>query len=411
MHDNDMTSFERSLATRLRAHSDIEVSPSNALAEARQAMATRRRAGFAASWASLRPAMRTAIVLALLGALLTGVVAVGSRLLWPTLTVTTPSAPTPLASSAPPDRIATLEGEWIAAMPDNLAVGGTGAPATLSLVIDAGGTHATVKIAPSEQVRLFADVEPVADGLRLIAKAPSDPVVSDGITFAGCPAGDAATYDWSRSADGLSLTLSAAAEDCTARGAMLSRTWIHSLGAPNSGGLGVVDAIDQLFTVTLPSGSYEVERRPGAITIVQTVPERQFLAFQDPQGFNDPCDAAAGRYEIQPGTDAFVAYFRQLGGFTVDSTSELRVDGHRAVRLVVHANADAGCPSGGRIEWQPKLDPGGSSWFLLPGDTDSLVIVELPGSTLMFEVLPAPNPIEDEVIGSIRFLDQLPTPP
>jgi hypothetical protein len=29
----------------------------------------------------------------------------------------------------------------------------------------------------------------------------------------------------------------------------------------------------------------------------------------------------------------------------------------------------------------------------------------------MFEVLPAPNNLEDQVIGSIHFLDQLPTTP
>ena len=92
------------------------------------------------------------------------------------------------------------------------------------------------------------------------------------------------------------------------------------------------------------------------MTIHQDFPELQFLSFKDPQGFLDPCDRSRGRYDIAPGADAVVAYFRQLAGFTVDSTEELTVDGLRAVKLVVHANDDASCPDGRLWEWQPKAE-------------------------------------------------------
>ena len=85
------------------------------------------------------------------------------------------------------------------------------------------------------------------------------------------------------------------------------------------------------------------------------------------------------------------------------------MDGHRAVRLVVHANPDAPCAR--LAQWQPKAATTDQHWFLRPGDTDSLVIVELADATVMFEVLPAPHVEEDAVIGSIRFLDGLPTSP
>jgi hypothetical protein len=163
--------------------------------------------------------------------------------------------------------------------------------------------------------------------------------------------------------------------------------------------------------VNLPAGSYSVDRTTDSLTVVQTVPEFQFLAFKDPQGFNDPCDLKAGRYPIEQGADAIVAYFRQLRGFTVDSTNEFVVDGHRAVRLVLHGDPDASCPDGRLAEYQPKAETADWHWFLLPGDTDSLVIVELADATVMFEVLPAPHPLESSVIDSIRFLEQLPTTP
>ena len=134
------------------------------------------------------------------------------------------------------------------------------------------------------------------------------------------------------------------------------------------------------------------------------------LAWKNPQGWNDPCNLARGRYPIERGAAAFVAYFRQLQGFTVDSTSETQVDGHRAVRLVLHANPDVACPQ--PFQFQPERETSTRTWFLRPGDTDSLVIVELADdTTVMFEVLPAPNGQEDQVIGSIRFLDGLPPSP
>ncbi len=87
------------------------------------------------------------------------------------------------------------------------------------------------------------------------------------------------------------------------------------------------------------------------------------------------------------------------------------MDGHRAVQLVVHANPDASCPSGGLAEWQPKAVTTDRHWFLRPGDTDTLVIVELADATVMFQILPAPVAAGDRAIDSIRFLDRLPTSP
>ena len=96
--------------------------------------------------------------------------------------------------------------------------------------------------------------------------------------------------------------------------------------------------------------------------------------------------------------------------FTVDSTTEVHVDGLRAIKLVLHANADASCPDGKLWEWQPKAETD-AAWFLEPGVTDSLYIVDHPAGTVMFEVLPAPNSLEEQVIGTIHFLDRLPTQP
>ena len=247
--------------------------------------------------------------------------------------------------------------------------------------------------------------------VRLTADAASDRVTLDGTALAPCVAGDEGRYQTASSPDGLRLTFTLITDPCAARAAVVARTWTRSLAVPNGGGIGVVDGFDPLLTVVLPAGSYVVDQGTDSETIHQDLPELQFVTWKDPQGFVDPCDRSKGRYAIDPGADVFVAFVRQLAGFTVDSTAEVTVDGHRAVHLVVHADADATCPGGQLWEWQPKAETSDLAWFLRPGITYSLYIVEHPKGTLMFEVLPAPNSLEDQVIGSIHFLERLPTTP
>ena len=130
------------------------------------------------------------------------------------------------------------------------------------------------------------------------------------------------------------------------------------LGRPNSGGLGVLDAFDPRFAVTLPTGSYVPDRAPGTIDIHQAAPEFEFVAWKDPQGFNDPCDPlGSGRRPINDAAD-FVAYFRQLPGFTVDAVADAQIDGHPATHLSLHANPDASCPAGWLVEFQPAAITG-----------------------------------------------------
>ena len=411
MREPEMTPFEHRLASRLRAYSAIEVTPASALGIARAAGLQRSRAAFAAL--RLRGALRLLLVAALAAALIGAALFIAGRPPNPLVVVPSSSAPslTP-PSPSPPVFDVTLEGTWLADKPDNLSFGDPSGPARMALVFDANATSAFVTVSSSGgHAPITTFVSAASEGLRFEGRLASDPVQVDGVELPACPPGDAGTYTVDRSADRQFLTLAAAVDACAGRSAVLARTWVRSLGAANGGGPGVVDALSVPFSISMPDGSYAIDQSPGSITIVQPIPELQLMVIEDPQGFIDPCDAGAGRHVIDPGADAFVAYFRQLEGFTVDSTAEVLVDGHRAIRLEEHADLDAPrCSSGDRLEWQPRVETS-RSWFLPPGITDSLYIVELPGTTLLFEVLPAPNALEDEIIGSIRFLDALPVRP
>jgi hypothetical protein len=307
-------------------------------------------------------------------------------------------------------------GTWLADKPENLSFGSPPGPARMAFTLATPGLVVAIDVTSGPSGLLRSGLGSDSAGnmlLTIIDPVPeTQQVVVDGTPLVACVEGDEGHYESSVSADGMLLTLTAVSDECPSRQAVFARTWSRSLGVPGGGGgVGVVDAFEPLFTVDLPTGNYQIDRAADAMTIHQDLPEFQFLSLKDPQGFVDPCDRSKGRYDIASGADSIVAYFRQLAGFTVDSTEELTVDGLRAVKLVVHANDDTSCPDGRLWEWQPKAETSDLAWFVHPGVTDSLYMVEHPKGTLMFEVLPAPNKLEQQVIGTIHFLDTLPTSP
>jgi hypothetical protein len=406
--------FEARIARVLGAYADDVIIPIDA---SKIALAARPQhvgpvARLVRTARGTRPSAEVRLLLiagALLAALIIGSVLIGGGTRRPPLTEleSSPSVG-PLAAGG---LSSDLAGPWMAARPETLALGSGSDTARMSLFVDGSGAAVFVTVAQdlTELLPSLPHME-ASDVVRFTARSATGSVVSGGTTLRGCATAETGTYRITRSDDGLRLTFDLIDDPCPSRALVYTRTWTRSLGLPNSGGIGVVDAFDPLFTVALPPGGYTTDRTTDHLTIIQIVPEFQFLAWKDPQGWNDPCDLAKGRYPIEPGADAVVAYFRQLDGFTVDSTSELEVDGHRAVRLRLHANPDVACPQ--PFMYQSKAQTDSRTWFLRPGDTDSYILVELADdTTLMFEVLPAPNALEDQVIGSIRFLDQLPEAP
>ena len=176
-------------------------------------------------------------------------------------------------------------------------------------------------------------------------------------------------------------------------------------------GRGVVDAFDPTFEVTLPGGTYTETRTPDAIEIWSSDESLGLLTWKDPQGFLDPCDETAGRYEIGSNPDAFVAYFERHPSFQVISAAEGSIDGRRSVHLMLKAGTTAVCPSGVFAQWQPKADTSDRSWHLAPGGLDSLHLVEVDGHLVMLQVLPTGHADEAAVIESVRFLGGSPAAP
>jgi hypothetical protein len=321
----------------------------------------------------------------------------------PSATTTASVAP---SASAGPLTAELSDSSWIAPAPAGLQIAGGTVVDPFLLGFDSGGILAYLPIGTGRE-KLASSVASVApDELRFVTRpGAGDKVTMGDEQLGACAAGDEGSYRVSRSADGLLMTLVAIADVCPSRAAVLARTWWRYLGRAGSGGIGVVDGFDPMFVVTLPPGSYEPDRTPGNLSLRQAAPAFEFLSWKDPQGFNDPCDPLGkGRRPIADAT-GFVEYFRQLPGFTVDSVTDLQIEGRPAINLKLHANPDASCPAGWLVQWQPAEGSGDVYWYLRPGDSDSLYLVDLESATLMFEVLAGPQDLEGQIVPTIRILE------
>ena len=403
MAEFDKNEFEARFERRLRAFSAIDVPPVDADAVANSVSGRR------VSRSSPLPLLAAAVVVIALLLTMLFIVSGGPKPLPLTGLVTPAPGETPNEATADPSPAAsTLAGlTWLADQPVGFAFDGEVGARRMSLSMASDGM-ATVRVGPI--ARDQSTFTPAGDELVLRATAAGSALTRDGETVAGCAPGDEGRYRWSVSDDGL-LTLTRIEDACPTRAAVLERAWARSLTADSSGGRGVVDAFAPPFAATLPETSFTPTRSSDAVEIWAADGNRALLAWKDPQGFVDACDEGAGRYEVAPGADAFVAYFRQNPAFTVVSADELQVDGHRAVHLVVDARKDHPCPAGFAVEWQPKAETSALSWHLAPGGRDSLYIVELPAATVMVEVLGTDSATETAIVDSLRFLDQVPPGP
>ena len=148
-----------------------------------------------------------------------------------------------------------------------------------------------------------------------------------------------------------------------------------------------------------------------------------FKVWQDPDGFNDYCNHALGRKELEPGIDPFLRFLREDSGMTVSNERETRIDGHRAVIVDVGGKTDVQPPcwtnpdtteSGLILQWAERADVNAKWATEIGSGAWPIIITEMDRHTLVFENVRTEggvNILDQSVLDSIRFLDALPTPP
>jgi hypothetical protein len=228
----------------------------------------------------------------------------------------------------------------------------------------------------------------------------------------GCLPDDLGRYTWSRSADGMFLTLTAIDDACANRRTAMSRVWVHSLSAVTDGGLGVLPFGNGWLKATVPqmqfglSGDGYVDLRATDGT------DRSLVGITNPSGIDAPCGATRQPVAIQKTAAALVAYIRTFPGFTV-ATEQTTVAGLPAIHVTIKPKGSATCQADGTIVAFHSDTSGETGEVSISADqTHSMWIVQGASDTSLFlyggdAVTPAE---ETSVISSLQFLTALPTP-
>jgi hypothetical protein len=253
--------------------------------------------------------------------------------------------------------------------------------------------------------------EPLAVESSSIAAAPGELLLRSDVANHGCTFGDDGRYRWT--AAGMFLTLELISDACQARGVALARTWVRSLGAVNDGGSGVTYSTTPMIQVTVPRG-----QRLGASsgdqwhelkTYGNAEPFQAFVVVGNPGGFGAPCSKTDLRKQsIAPTTAAFVAYVEGLPGASVAKGST-EVGGKPAVRLDVSIDPNVDCARGSIEAFHPENPADTFQWAFSPGELQRMYIVEMGADRTFLVWYQGTSEEEQAVIGSVQFLDTLPT--
>lgn len=327
----------------------------------------------------------------------------------PTQTAATPTAATPTASPEPSQELAgppaeLIWGDWIA---DVEAIPGIQQPAgRIQMSIDwQDGLNVWIQqdVFDSRLVVESMSYPAAANELRVQAK-PS----------VGCASGQEGRYRWTRSPDGLFLTLELIEDACANRATAFARTWVRSHGAVNDGGTGVLYGMDPDMQFTMPTGQrYGLgggDHAADLKTFGDAQPFRALVVIRNPGGFDDPCSTTDTRKsDIAHTTDAFVAYVQSLPGATA-TTSDASIGGRPAVKLDVSMDTAVECASGAIEAFHPELLTDTNSWAFAPGEVQTIYIVEMDATTTFLLWYQGPAAEAQAVLDSIQFIDALPTP-
>ena len=302
------------------------------------------------------------------------------------------TSPPPAALGGPaPD---TLRADWLATSNGHPMLGN--APGIVAMTVGPSGADISSSNFGGGHGYASTITQLAANDIELTQVADGDE----------CAAGDRGTYRWSLSEDGAELTLFVLTEECQKRGIVFGRTWARSLAGATNIGTGVVDTMDPDFKISLPDEPFETRTLTDFIEI-GTPSGFSLMAFKNPQPFVDACSTDEERVPYQPGAAAFIDAFRNNDAFNVGPETNLTVDGHPAVNVVIEGKADyARCPGQELYQYTPQACQ--CHFIVGQGDADSMYLVEVDGDTFLFIVSPINSPNEREIIDSIRIPYQLP---
>lgn len=312
----------------------------------------------------------------------------------------TPSPTAPPTQAPAAAMPAEILGDWLADVDTLPSLGQVGPRIQLSLDWQYG-TSAWLQTGNGNQTLMSASLEAAAGEIRLTATKEN----------ADCAAKSEGRYRWTRSADGLYLTLTLVDDACAARATAFARTWVRSLGAVNDGRSGILNYFNPAIQVTLPADRYAAGGGFEA-AILDGDTGNIFVAVKDPAGFANPCSKNGGTHIVIGKTRAaFAAYLSGLTGFSATATEQV-IDGLPATHLDIPTSADVACDGGRVFEFAPSDLTADTNFFITQGDRDAIWLVEKDGHLYLLQYTGTGVKLADEkaVMSTVHFIDKLPKP-
>jgi hypothetical protein len=251
---------------------------------------------------------------------------------------------------------------------------------------------------------------------------PADPGefrVRSQSTVDGCQGGDVGTYTWTRSTNGLFLTVAAVDDACAIRATTLTRTWVRTLGAVNDGGTGMALMTDPYpdMLVTLPKLTFGMPALPPVDigTFREGDPELHFTIFLNPLGLADGCATGdQGSFQIDKTPAALRTYIAGLP--TTNVTSIATTIGGLAARHITADSTAGTCAAGDMTLFKelpfPTSNGGPGEIKFALGEKLSLwaVVVDTDLLVLAYTGPGVSTADEQAIMDTIQFTNGLPTP-
>jgi hypothetical protein len=230
---------------------------------------------------------------------------------------------------------------------------------------------------------------------------------------AQCDVNTVGTYRWTRSANGLFLDLQLVDDACATRGKVFARTWVHSLGAVNDGRTGVSYGYSPMVQLTLPAGQrYAADGgtdTPVLHTFQDATPYREVSIIENPGGFDAPCSTTNPKPKpLAHTTAALSSYVATLPKAIVSGGDAVEVDGKPGTSFTLQFNST--CVADGLPWLHPENLTDRTVWTIKEGDVLNCYVIQVDADHVFLIWYRGPEGEAQTMIGSVSFIDSLPTP-
>ena len=168
-----------------------------------------------------------------------------------------------------------------------------------------------------------------------------------------------------------------------------------------------------MVELTLPAGQrYAADGgtdTPVLHTFQDATPYREVAIIENPGGYDSPCSTTDPKPKVLPHTrEAVVSYLTGLPNAVVSGATSVNVDGKPGTSFTLQFNST--CVADGLPVFHPESLDDQTVWTIKRGDVLSCYVIQPDAEHVFFLWYRGPEGEAQAMIGSVSFIDTLPTP-